>query len=129
MDLMGTLLYVFGSCERQSILRILSYLSRSLADSWGTTVDFTISFLHSSRFSAFRRKMFQSRPVHSLMVSPSLNEEADRRNNGKTTEETYRRDVRPFETDTKGSLSSSLTCLCTGQVTDTGRPTYLIHGR
>ena len=48
---------------------ILSYLSRSLADRWGTTVDFTTSFLHSSRFSAFRSMIFHSRPVHSLMLS------------------------------------------------------------
>ena len=48
---------------------ILSYLSRSLADRWGTTVDFTTSFLHSSRFSAFRSIIFHSRPVHSLMLS------------------------------------------------------------
>ena len=47
----------------------LSYLSRSLADCWGTTVDFTISFLHSSQFSAFRSMIFHSRPVHSLMLS------------------------------------------------------------
>ena len=45
-----------------------SYLSRSLADRWGTTVDFTTSFLHSSWFSAFCSKMFHSRPVHSLML-------------------------------------------------------------
>ena len=37
----------------------LSYLSRSLADRWGTTVDFTTSFLHSSRFSAFRSMIVQ----------------------------------------------------------------------
>ena len=43
--------------------------SRSLADRWGTTVDFTTSFLHSSRFSAFRSIIFHSRPVHSLMWS------------------------------------------------------------
>ena len=48
---------------------ILSYLSRSLADRWGTTVDFTTSFLHSSQFSAFRSMIFHSRPVHSLMLS------------------------------------------------------------
>ena len=36
---------------------------------WGTTVDFTASFLHSSRFSAFRSMIFHSRPVHSLMLS------------------------------------------------------------
>ena len=46
-----------------------SYLSRSLADRWGTTVDFTTSFLHSSRLSAFRSMIFHSRPVHSLMLS------------------------------------------------------------
>ena len=46
-----------------------SYLSRSLADRWGTTVDFTTSFLHSSRFSAFRSMMLHLRPVHSLMLS------------------------------------------------------------
>ena len=47
----------------------LSYLSRSLADRCGTNVDFTTSFLHSSRFSAFRSSIFHSRPVHSLMLS------------------------------------------------------------
>ena len=48
---------------------ILSYLSCSLADRWGTTVDFTTSFLHSSRFSDFCCIIFHSRPVHSLMLS------------------------------------------------------------
>ena len=48
---------------------ILSYLFRSLADRWGTTVDFTTSFFHSSRFSAFRSMIFHLRPVHSLMLS------------------------------------------------------------
>ena len=38
-------------------------LSRSLADRWGTTGEFTISFLHSSPFSAFRSMMCRSRPV------------------------------------------------------------------
>ena len=47
----------------------LSYLSRSLADRWGTPVDFTTSFFHSSRFSAFRNMIFHSRPVHFLMLS------------------------------------------------------------
>ena len=47
----------------------LSVLSRSLADHWGTTVDFTTSFLHSLRFLAFRSSIFHSRPVHSLMLS------------------------------------------------------------
>ena len=44
------------------ITLILSYLSRSLADRWGTTVDFTTSLLHSSRFSVFRSSIFHSRP-------------------------------------------------------------------
>ena len=48
---------------------LISCLSRSLADRWGTTVDFTTSFLHSSRFSAFRNMMFHWRPVHTLMLS------------------------------------------------------------
>ena len=50
---------------------ILLYLliSRSLADRWGTTEDFTTNLLHSSRFSAFRSMMFHSRPVQSLMLS------------------------------------------------------------
>ena len=41
------------------------------------------------------------------------------------TEEMYH----PFETDTKGKLSSSLTFQKTGQLTETGRPKYLILGR
>ena len=45
------------------------HLSGSLADCWGTTVHFTTSFLHSSRFSAFRSMIFHSVPVHSLMLS------------------------------------------------------------
>ena len=53
-------------------LTALSYLSRSLADHWGTTVDFTTSFLHSSQFSAFRSSIFHSRPVYSLMLSSHL---------------------------------------------------------
>ena len=42
---------------------IFSYLSCSLADHWGTTVDFTTSFLHYSWFSAFCSSIFHSRPV------------------------------------------------------------------
>ena len=54
-----------------SILIFLSssYISRSLVDRWGTTVDFPTNFLHSSLFSASRSMMFHSRPVHSLMLS------------------------------------------------------------
>ena len=44
-------------------------LSRSLADRWATTVDFTTSFINSWRFSAFHSMIFHSRPVHSLMLS------------------------------------------------------------
>ena len=50
---------------------ILSYLSCSLADRWGTTVDFKTSFFHSSLFSVFC-SIFRSRPVHSLMLSSHL---------------------------------------------------------
>ena len=50
-------------------LIFLSYLSRSVADRWGTTVDFTTRFLHSSQFLGFRSMIFHSRPVHSLMLS------------------------------------------------------------
>ena len=50
-------------------LVIISYLSCSLANHWGTTIDFTTSFLHSSQFSAFCSMIFHSRPVHSLMLS------------------------------------------------------------
>ena len=51
------------------VIRFTFYLPHSLADPWGTTVDFTTSFLYSSRFSAFRGMIFHSRPVHSLMLS------------------------------------------------------------
>ena len=48
---------------------ILSHLSGSLADCWGTTVDFKTSFLQPLRFSAFRSMIFHSRLVHSLILS------------------------------------------------------------
>ena len=63
----------FPSCGGNSwsstvfVFHVSSHLPRSLADRWGTTVDFTTSFLHSLRFSALRRMIFHSRPVHSLM--------------------------------------------------------------
>ena len=57
------------TCVFCVVLLILSYLSRGMADRWGTSVDFTTSFLHSSRFSAFRSMVFHSRPVHYLMLS------------------------------------------------------------
>ena len=56
-------------CVNTLCFLFLSYLSRSLADGWGTTVDFTTSLLHSSRLSAFRSMMFYSKPVHFLMLS------------------------------------------------------------
>ena len=46
---------------------ILSYLIYPVV--WGTTLNFTNSFLHFSRFSAFCSMIFHSRPVHSLMLS------------------------------------------------------------
>ena len=55
--------------QRIYLLHLHLHLSRSLADRWDTTGDFTINFLHSSRFSAFRSMMLNSRPVHSLMLS------------------------------------------------------------
>ena len=54
--------------NHHSSFSLLSYLSRNLADRWGTIVDFTTSFLHSSRFSAFRSMIFHSRLVHSFDI-------------------------------------------------------------
>ena len=59
----------FRICFHWNCSLISSHLSRSLADHWGTTVDFTICFLYSLWFSAFRSMLFHSRPVHSLMLS------------------------------------------------------------
>ena len=50
-------------------LQLHLHLSRSLADRWCTTGDFTNNFLHSSRFSVLRSMMFHSRPIYSLMLS------------------------------------------------------------
>ena len=64
------LVHLSYSRERTLLISyLLSCLSRSLADRLGTTVDLTTSFLHSSRFSAFRSMIFYSRPVHFLMLS------------------------------------------------------------
>ena len=58
------------SCEIVILhLHLHLRLSRSLADRWGTTVDFTTNFLHSSRFSAFCSMMSHSRSVHFSMLS------------------------------------------------------------
>ena len=48
---------------------LLSYLSHSLVDRWCTTVDFITSFLHFSRFSAFRSMTFHPRSSHPLILS------------------------------------------------------------
>ena len=50
---------------------ILSYLSRSLTDRWGTPVDFTTSFLHSSRFSRIQRRNSRFLTISSLRREPS----------------------------------------------------------
>ena len=50
-------------------LHLHLHLSCSLPDLWGTAVDFTTNFLHSSRFSAFRSMLFLSRPIHSSVHS------------------------------------------------------------
>ena len=61
---------MFENCKSHlDILSYLNYLSHSLVDRWGTILDFTTSFLHFSRISAFRSMIFHSRPVHSLMSS------------------------------------------------------------
>ena len=92
---------------------ILFYLSRSLADRWGTTADFTTSFLHSSRFSVFRSMMFHSRPVHSWSqesvringsgCNPSINSLLTVNGKSRLWEGLFSKyfvNVHPFETDT-----------------------------
>ena len=51
-----------------------SYLHLSLnrGGRWGTTYDFTTSFLHFSLFSTALWDLANSRPVHSLMLSSHL---------------------------------------------------------
>ena len=44
----------------------LSYLSRSLADRWGATVDFTTSFLHSPPLASLRVRNYAK-----LLTSPA----------------------------------------------------------
>ena len=44
------------------------HLSLNHEGRWGTTNDFTISFLHFSLFSTALRDMSNSRPVHALML-------------------------------------------------------------
>ena len=65
-------LAVYVAARGHQVSRKVSFLSclfRGLADRWGTTVDFTTSFLHSLWFSAFGSMIFHSWPVHSLMLS------------------------------------------------------------
>ena len=50
-------------------LIISSHLSLNLEGRWGTTDDFTTSFLHFSLFSTAFWDLANSRPVHSLMSS------------------------------------------------------------
>ena len=78
-------MHPFGSCERHSRLTeemyiplvhvnvildiyLSIYLSRSLADRWGTTVDFTTSFLHSSWFSALCNTSSASRHTEEMYI-------------------------------------------------------------
>ena len=48
------------------------HLSLNCEGRWGTTVDFTTSFLHFSMFSTALWDLLNSRPVHSLMLSSHL---------------------------------------------------------
>ena len=48
------------------------HLSLNRQGRWGTTNDFTTSFLHFSLFSAAHCDLANSRPVHSLMLSSHL---------------------------------------------------------
>ena len=48
------------------------YLALNCEGCWGTTDDFTASFLHFYLFSAARWDLANSRPVHSLMLSAHL---------------------------------------------------------
>ena len=48
------------------------YLSLNCKGCWGTTDDFTTSFLHFSLFSTALWDLANSRPVHSLMLSSHL---------------------------------------------------------
>ena len=54
-----------------SVRQLSSYLSRILADRWGTTVEFTTSFLYSLWFSAFHSSIFKASPLFDV-VFPSF---------------------------------------------------------
>ena len=53
-------------------LTLTLHLSHSREGLWGTTDDFSISFLHFSLFSTALWDLPNFRPVHSLMLSPHL---------------------------------------------------------
>ena len=55
-----------------SLLALLTYLSLSLVDRWGTKDDQATTVLHSSLFSAFRRTSPSFNPVHSVTLSSHL---------------------------------------------------------
>ena len=54
------------------IVYLLTYLSLSLVDRWGTKDDRATTVLHSSLFSAFRRASPNFNPVHSVTLSSHL---------------------------------------------------------
>ena len=56
----------------KGIIVLLFDLSLNCWNGWGTTGDFTTSFLHSSLFFTALRDLANSRLVYSLMVSPHL---------------------------------------------------------
>ena len=51
---------------------LLLHLSLTREGRWGTTDDFTTSFLHSFMFSTSLWDLANSRPIHSLMLSSHL---------------------------------------------------------
>ena len=76
---------IIVSFEIQIACTLSSHLSPNREGRWGTTHDFTISFLHFSLFStalwdlansrsvhSLRLSSHHSRPVHSLMLSSNL---------------------------------------------------------
>ena len=66
--------YSGARCEKSFWSRSCSspHLSLNRGGRWGTTGDFTTSFLHFSLFSAALWDLANSRPVHSLMLSGHL---------------------------------------------------------
>ena len=63
-------IHVFTSAGMQPLLvLLLLLLSLNREGRWGTTDDFTASFLHFSLFSSALWDLANSRPVHSLILS------------------------------------------------------------